>query len=231
MDSLRGGDAGTGGSSKAPNAETPEQLLDVFKAAALSVTKLYKTSALNEAKARTDGYQECLEDLLDFLDKDDGSLGEAARSRLRKWATDKHDGRDRTQVLESDDEADKNEMTSTPEPQPAAEPAVSTEPAAEAIESEREPYHFVVPSQDNFSMASQYPNIATLDLSDARQPPQSQTPRTSRTKGRSNLPGKRTSSTLGRGAGSKRRHDYDDFWGGAFGGKDAFGGPKRGRHT
>ncbi|KAK0389685.1 hypothetical protein NLU13_3258 [Sarocladium strictum] len=231
MDSMRGGEATAGGSSRVANAEAPEQLLDVFKAAALSVTKLYKTSALNEAKARADGYQECLEDLLDFLDKEDGSLAEAARSRLRKWATDRHDGRDRTQVMESDDEVEKTEMAATPEPQQAQDPAPATESDSAPAESDREPYHFVVPSQDNFSLASQYPNIATLDLSDARQPPSSQTPRTSRTKGRSNLPGKRTSSTLGRGAGSKRRHDYDDFWGGAFGGKDTSGGPKRGRHS
>jgi hypothetical protein len=228
---MRGADAVAGSSSKAANSESPEQLLDVFKAAALSVTKLYKTSALNEAKARTDGYQECLEDLLDFLDKDDGSLGEPARTRLRKWATDRHDGRDRTQSMESDDEVEKTEMASTPEPQQTQEPVTQTEADTAPAESEREPYHFVVPSQDNFSLASQYPNIATLDLSDARQPPANQTPRTSRTKGRANMPGKRTSSTLGRGAGSKRRHDYDDFWGGAFGGKDTFGGPKRGRHS
>ncbi|KAH8175732.1 hypothetical protein LIA77_04150 [Sarocladium implicatum] len=229
MDAMRGADAAPGGGSKSTNTETPEQLLDVFKAAALSVTKLYKTSALNETKARTDGYQECLDDLLDFLDKDGGSLGEGARSRLRKWAHDRHDGHDRVQPLESDEEVDKVDMASSPEPPQAAEQPTSA-PAPE--ESEREPYHFVVPSQENFSIASQYPNIATLDLSDSRSATASQTPRTSRTKGRSSVAGKRTSSTLGRGAGNKRRHDYDDFWGGAFGGKDAFGGgPKRGRHS
>ena len=232
MDALRGGDTASGGGAKPANSETPEQLLDVFKAAALSVTKLYKTSALNEAKARAEGYQDCLDDLLDFLDKDSVSLGDAARSKLRKWVVDRHDGHDRTQPAESDEEVDKVDMASSPEPPQASEQASAAPAPPAAEQSEPEPYHFVVPSQENFSMASQYPNIATLDLSDTRSTTASQTPRTSRAKGRSTATGKRTSSTLGRGAGNKRRHDYDDFWGGAFGGKDTFGGgPKRGRHS
>lgn len=207
--------------------DVPEPLLDVFKAAALSVTKLYKISAANEARARVDGYQECLEDLLDLLDKEGSSLGEAAHSRLRKWATDRHDGRERSQNLDSDDDVEKVEPTPTPESAQATETAEPSAVVPSAEEPEQEPYSFVVPTQDTFSLASQYPNIATLDLSDSRPSATGHSHSAQRTKTRTNTSGKRSASNLGRGAGSKRRHDYDDFWGGAF----SNNGPKRGRHT
>ncbi|KKF94944.1 hypothetical protein CFO_g2723 [Ceratocystis platani] len=59
------------------SVDSPEQLLDAFRAAALSVTKLYKTSASAQNKARLDGYQDCLEDLLAFLDRENIGLGDA----------------------------------------------------------------------------------------------------------------------------------------------------------
>jgi hypothetical protein len=73
MDGMRGLNTASSAGKQTVTTESPEQLLDVFKAAALSVTKLYKTSALAEAKARTDGYQDCIDDLLAFLDK--GNIG------------------------------------------------------------------------------------------------------------------------------------------------------------
>ena len=57
--------------SKQHGSEPPEQLLQAFKAAALSVTKLYKTAALDQTRARSEGYQDALDDLLSFLDKED----------------------------------------------------------------------------------------------------------------------------------------------------------------
>ena len=65
------------------------ELLQAFKAAALSVTQLYKTAA-SEASGnrseRTLGYQEALEDLQDFLDRENLGLGDGEGWQVRQWA-------------------------------------------------------------------------------------------------------------------------------------------------
>ncbi|KAL8653191.1 MAG: hypothetical protein Q9226_003952 [Calogaya cf. arnoldii] len=89
-----------------PAQQPPEQLLQAFKTAALSVTNLYKTAASNQAGARQSGYQEALDDILAFLDKEHLGLGDGEGWRVRQWATERLDGSaaDRTAVSESDDE-------------------------------------------------------------------------------------------------------------------------------
>lgn len=246
MDASR---ANTGSSKQAMATDTPEQLLDVFKAAALSVTKLYKTSALAESRARSDGYQDCLEDLLSFLDKENIGLCDGEGWRIRRWATERLDGHDSAlQSTESEDEADKAaERTVSPEmTRTSAEPQTTAaapqhapkadSPAPNSQARTEEPMHYVVPSQDSFTFQSAhpYPNIATLDLSDSRPhdapafPPRA-------AKARLNGPAggrARTSGHLGRGAGTKRRINFDDFFGGCFAGKDSLNpGGKRGRHA
>lgn len=223
--------------------ESPEQLIDIFKAAALSVTKLYRSSVAAESRARQDGYQDCLEDLLAFIDKEGASLGDTGATKLRKWAADRRDGRDTTlSTSESEDEVDKGEANSSPDTanvtnapsctsgsaarviQPSAEPSTSES-------NDAPPQHFVVPSQDfTFQSEHQYPNIATLDLSDARSHGgmNHSQQRTSRNRGNKTA----LRGPLGRGAGTKRRMDFDDFFGGCLGGKDPFGnGGKRSRHS
>ncbi|KAM3565004.1 hypothetical protein MY1884_000408 [Beauveria asiatica] len=227
--------------------DTPEQLLDVFKAAALSVTKLYKTSALAESRARTDGYQDCLEDLLSFLDKENMGLCDGEGWGIRRWATERLEGRDSAlQSTESEDETEKAaERTASPEmtrtsaePQQMAIQVKADSPAPMSQPRSDEPTHFVVPSQDNFTFQSShpYPNIATLDLSDSRPHDATAFPARAAAKARLNGSGPsrslRSSGHLGRGAGSKRRINFDDFFGGCFGGKDTTNpGAKRGRHT
>lgn len=224
--------------------DAPEQLLDVFKAAALSVTKLYKTSALAESRARSDGYQDCIEDLLSFLDREDIGLCDGEGWRIRRWATERLDGQPpKTQTTESEDETDKRERTTSPEmtrsvpelPQPQPQAKVDTTPPSPEVE---EPYRFTVPSQENFTFESshQYPNIATLDLSDSRSHEggsfSSARSAKARFNGNSSKSSLRPGANLGRGAGSKRRMDFDDFFGGLMGGKDPFtGSSKRSRHT
>ncbi|TQW00297.1 hypothetical protein V2A60_001395 [Cordyceps javanica] len=237
----------TAGSSKqAMGTETPEQLLDVFKAAALSVTKLYKTSALAESRARADGYQDCLEDLLSFLDKENMGLCDGEGWGIRRWATERLDGRDSAlQSTESEDETEKAaERTASPEmtrtsaePQQTATQIKADSPAPTGQPPRvDEPTHFVVPSQDSFTFQSAhpYPNIATLDLSDSRAHDASSFPaRTAKARLNATGTGRlRTSGHLGRGAGTKRRINFDDFFGGCFGGKDPSNpGGKRGRHA
>ncbi|CAK7213346.1 hypothetical protein SBRCBS47491_001774 [Sporothrix bragantina] len=94
---------------------SPEELLDVFKAAALSVTKLYKTSAAVQSKARIEGYQDCLEDLLTVLEKGDVDV-----RTIRRWVIERLDGREPIlPTIESEDEVEKTD-NSTPEPQTAS---------------------------------------------------------------------------------------------------------------
>ena len=92
---------------RSPSAQQPpEQLLQAFKTAALSVTNLYKTAASDQARARQSGYQEALDDILAFLDKEHLGLGDGEGWRVRQWATERLDGSaaDRATVSESEDE-------------------------------------------------------------------------------------------------------------------------------
>ncbi|KAK5987443.1 hypothetical protein PT974_11570 [Cladobotryum mycophilum] len=246
MDSSRG--AATG--KQVAQDDLPEQLLDVFKAAALSVTKLYKTSARVEARARADGFQDCLEDLLTFLDRENIGLGDGEGWRIRRWATERLDGRETgLQSAESEDEIEKSERTSSPEvTRTSTEPSAPTQgnttiatppppppPPAVIAPVNNEPPHFVVPTQDAFTFQSSYPNIATLDLSDTRsqEVPAFTSSRNTKSRfaGSSSRPGPRQSTHLGRGAGTKRRMDFDDFFGGCLDGKDSFGNGGKRRHT
>ncbi|KAJ8120517.1 hypothetical protein ONZ43_g2795 [Nemania bipapillata] len=250
MDPMRG--------SSPPKAivglDSPEQLLDAFKAAALSVTKLYKTSASAQAKSRSDGYQDCLDDLLTFLDKRNIGLGDGEGWQIRKWATERLDGRDSgPQVTDDEDEVDKAEPVSSPEPPrlniapqqptvraeptpPAADPPIVAEPIIE------DPQMITVPTQENFTFQSLHPypqesylNIANLDLSDsiktndnAMQGPSATTiTPTTRVRRDKRCPRPRNSTTghLGRGAGQKRPINFAELFdvGSMNFGKDPFG--------
>jgi len=118
MDSMRSLNTSLPGTSppKQQVGEPPEQLLQAFKAAALSVTKLYKTAALDQRRARSEGYQDALDDLLSFLDKEDIGLSDGEGWKVRRWATERLDGRDSvSQNMESDDEpAEKLDRGSSP---------------------------------------------------------------------------------------------------------------------
>ncbi|KAL8724447.1 MAG: hypothetical protein Q9166_007951 [cf. Caloplaca sp. 2 TL-2023] len=91
--------------------QPPEQLLQAFKTAALSVTNLYKTAASDQARARQNGYQEALDDILAFLDKEHLGLGDGEGWKVRQWATERLDGNagDRAAASESDDERGETE--------------------------------------------------------------------------------------------------------------------------
>lgn len=215
----------------------PEQLLDAFRAAALSVTKLYKTSASAQTKARADGYQECLDDLLSFLDRED--IGEGATRRLRRWAAERRAGsgdamvQDKESEDEVEKESDAEKSHDRAEALPASDGATGIASAPVSV----------VPTQEHFTFSSgmpypDAPNLATLNLSDSTHPPtptQTQTPtqthppRPRRVVGRQSS---RTGASLGRGAGQKRRLNFAEIFdlGSLGNGKDMFGGGKRTRH-
>lgn len=199
--------------------DPPEQLLDAFRAAALSVTKLYKTSAAAQARARQEGYQEAIDDLLSLLDREDLSHSDEAR-RVRRWAAERRAGGEAmAQDKESEDEVEKeaSEPEKLPE-RPEAPPQAAEHPSVVSV----------VPSQEQFTFNA--PNLATLKISD----PQTQhgngsaAPRPRRV-GRQ---ASRTGTSLGRGAGQKRRLNFAEIFdlGSLGNGKDMFGGGKRTRH-
>ena len=90
----------------------PEQLLQAFRTAALSVTNLYKSAATDQNLSRQAGYQEALEDLLSFLDRENLGLQDGEGWRVRQWATERYDGSAHQQPTESDD--DRSEIGQRP---------------------------------------------------------------------------------------------------------------------
>lgn len=90
--------------SKQRRGQPPEQLLQAFKAAALSVTTLYKTAASDQAGARAAGYQDALDDILAFLDKEHLGLGDGEGWKVRRWATERLDGSPVSTGNESDED-------------------------------------------------------------------------------------------------------------------------------
>ncbi|KAK4899509.1 hypothetical protein LTR27_003242 [Elasticomyces elasticus] len=89
MDSMRNLSTSLPSSSRR-RLDQPELLMD-FKAAALSVTNLYKSAVSVQAKARAIGYQDALDDLLGFLDKEEMGLMDGEGWRVRRWATQRLD--------------------------------------------------------------------------------------------------------------------------------------------
>nr|POE68492.1 hypothetical protein CFP56_77371 [Quercus suber] len=125
----------------ARRTEQSQELLTAFKAAALSVTNLYKTSASAQNSARLGGYQDALDDLLAFLDREHLGLGDGEGWRVRQWATERLDDGISRQPASDDDEDEhtKEELASgtrSSSPETSRKPAVpssemSEEPAAE----------------------------------------------------------------------------------------------------
>ncbi|KAI9838804.1 MAG: hypothetical protein M1838_004487 [Thelocarpon superellum] len=108
MDSMRTLNTSLPGSSpKARARDPPEQLMQSFRAAALSVTTLYKIAAADESRAHRAGYQEALDELLAFLDHENLGLDDGEGWTVRQWATERLDG-SHTSV---DSEDEKGEMT------------------------------------------------------------------------------------------------------------------------
>ncbi|KAJ4304559.1 hypothetical protein N0V90_000085 [Kalmusia sp. IMI 367209] len=63
-----------------------------FKDTALTVTNLYRTALADIERSRSDGYQEALEHLIGFLDKENLGVGDGEGWRIRQWATERLDG-------------------------------------------------------------------------------------------------------------------------------------------
>lgn len=124
MDSMRHLSSSLPGSRR--RNEQTHQLLSDFKAAALSVTNLYKTAAAENTRAREAGYQDALDDLLAFLDRENLGLMDGEGWRVRRWATERLD--DAPRASEDEDDSTKEEVVETRSSSPEVQrkPAVHT---------------------------------------------------------------------------------------------------------
>ncbi|KAK4540400.1 hypothetical protein LTR36_009257 [Oleoguttula mirabilis] len=126
--------------------DEPLDLLSDFRTAARSVTNLYKTAASAQGKARAAGYQDALDDVLAFLDKENMGLMDGEGWRVRQWATARLEdaaggvpeqkqqaGSDDDEVAEREEEA-AGTRSSSPEVQrkPPTLPTPSSELAEQA---------------------------------------------------------------------------------------------------
>ena len=114
MDSMRS--LNTSLPSSTPTTQPPELLLQAFKTAALSVTNLYKNAVSDQAQSRHLGYQDALEDLRAFLDKERLGNEDGEASRIRSWVMERIDGTG-TSASESDDDrsdSDKRHRSNSP---------------------------------------------------------------------------------------------------------------------
>ncbi|KAF2092103.1 hypothetical protein K490DRAFT_61547 [Saccharata proteae CBS 121410] len=69
--------------------QPPLQLLQAFKTAALQVTNLYKAAASDRERSHDEGYQDALEDMLNFLDNENLGVGDGEGWRVRQWVTER----------------------------------------------------------------------------------------------------------------------------------------------
>ena len=176
MDSMRS--LNTSLPSSTPRPQPPEQLLQQFKAAALSVTNLYKNAVCEQAQARSSGYQEAIEDLLHFLDRENLGLGDGEGWKVRQWATEKCDGTG-SQSSDEDAEIDKRDRSATPvtarKEKPTPEPVPRQPPTSAPVPASKpesitpptqlpETPSFATPAVFTFSAGPTYPQCQELDM-------------------------------------------------------------------
>ena len=165
---------------KKRSAQPPEQLIQAFKTAALQVTNLYKTAATDQKRARETGYQDALDDLLTFLDRENIGLDDGEGWRIRQWATERLDGSPPAATV-SDSEEDRAEdpkrarssspavqqatevhqpsqasRSRSPMPPPAAPTSTPTSGAAPSVN--------IQPPSESFSFRSAHPYPQEIEM-------------------------------------------------------------------
>lgn len=122
-------------STRLNKVSPPEELLPAFKQAALSVTNLYKSAASYHDSIRQAGYQDALDDLLTFLDRQNLGLQDGEGWKVRQWITARYDI-SHIQQGESDDdeplEQEQDQRNSSPERSTRESPNVVPESPEDA---------------------------------------------------------------------------------------------------
>ena len=137
------------------------ELLSDFRAAALSVTNLYKTAAAAQDKARAAGYQDAIEDLISLLDREELGLMDGEGWRVRQWATGRlsEEMGGMAKKTDSDEEAEEvDERSSSPELQrkPQLVPLSSELEERPRRSARSEPPPDQPPTMDQFAFRSHH---------------------------------------------------------------------------
>lgn len=252
MDSMRS--LNTSLPSSTSHVQPPEQLLQAFKAAALSVTNLYKSAVTDQAQAKQLGYQEAIEDLLHFLDRKHLGLGDGEGWQVRQWATERLDGvpsncdsededkpaRSASPVVNRKEHHENDQPRHIPEPtHPADEQRQQTEttqPTDPADTTFAKPPVFTFTSGPTFPVLAPQDVDMQADTASVTSTSQDEAgipmfPRNTRTSGRLNN-NTRRSPTHATSLGTKRKLQVPDFFDlSGLNGREFFGGGKRGRFT
>ncbi|QIW94865.1 hypothetical protein AMS68_000383 [Peltaster fructicola] len=206
--------------------------LSSFKAAALSVTNLYKAAAADSAQAREGGYQDALEDLLAYMDRDNLGMGDGEGWQVRKWVLERLEDAPSSKHTASEDDEDtvKHEEADTRASSPEAQRKGATQQLSTDLESTDRrtsseppvPQHasvMTVPSLDEFSFrtSAQLPHdkeSQSMDMDPATPSTirisKSSRPRHNRRDGRGNTSA--INLTLASGTNGKRKFNYGDFF-------------------
>ena len=150
----------------------PEQLLQAFKNAALSVTNLYRTAEASEHRSRQAGYQDALDELLAFLDQQNIGLEDGEGWLIRRWATERLDAQptyhggsesdeDRQEAgkpTQSDNTQKKDDRrprtNSIQREPPSSSPTPDGPPMVENVQVTHE--DTIVPTREKFTFRSSY---------------------------------------------------------------------------
>lgn len=241
--------------SSTPRSQPPEQLLQSFKTAALSVTNLYKNAVYEQSQAKQAGYQEAIEELLQFLDRENLGLGDGEGWKVRQWATERSDGLGAPPSDDDDQgDAEKRARSSTPatvrkdshEPGATRQPSRSTSPPKDDRVTPQQPVSASPngPAIFTFTSGPTLPQEQDVDMNHtdhATVPPHEDSavsvpvlhrnPRQHhRHTNRSNQ--RPTTREPSVGLGSKRKMAFPDFFDlSGMANRDMFGGGKRGRYA
>jgi hypothetical protein len=240
-----------------PKTKRQPDVHQSFRTAALNVTNLYKSALADLDRARSDGYQEAIEELMHFLDKENIGTGIGEGWRIRQWAAERLEGAPKQPGSDSEEDEldDKRARSSSPimehnmAPEDAraagsaagatyrsdsAPPPVQTE--ATIVDGDAAPLNHVF----QFSAPQPYPpsnanDAAVSDFAAAARRAFPQPRRSSNRPSSRNLQRSAAQNLLqlGNGAGQKRRIMQDFFNVDGFNERrdGSSGGPKRGRMT
>jgi hypothetical protein len=236
--------------AKAAKASPRSDIHQDFRTAALTVTNLYKSAVAEAGRARSEGYQEALEDLISFLDQKKLGLSDGEGWRIRQWATERLDG---TPPAEHSNDSDEEvveerrarssspamERNVSPDRKPSSEPlqadaSIRSDSAPLPTQAEEIPDVDMNPPQGIFHFTSPVAYPST-EINDAGPDPRRTITTSRRSAARASRSLQRTAASnlfsLGTGAGHKRKLMQEYFNIDGFNDRrdGSGGGGKRGR--
>lgn len=221
---------------KKRSKDPPVQTIQAFKTAALEVANLYRAAASDQQLARQSGYQDALDDLLTFLDRENIGLDDGEGWRVRQWATERLDSNPAAFALnESDDEPIERESrakSTSPSNQhsgedetnvkpPSPQNANHTELPVSSTSTHTNSASGGVPSSDEFTFRQPVPFQTDVEMQGSEVSQRASAPSTSRSQPRSalSIPSVRL-GVVPRGANINQKAGYNARQGSKSGGSN-----------